>query len=57
MALPSASALQYGLRSSNDSVISAGDDRYWDISDEAGPLDVLRSRMPKLKAAKGSVFN
>ncbi len=39
------------------SVISASDDRYRDLSDEAGPLEVLPSRMPKLKAAKGSVFN
>ncbi len=37
-------------------VIYAGDDRYRDLSDEAGPQEVLRSRMPKLKAAKGSVF-
>ncbi len=38
-------------------VISAGDDRYRDLSDEACPQEVLRSHMPKVKAAKGSVFN
>ncbi len=41
----------------NDIVISADDDRYEDLSNEAGPLEVLQSQMPKLKAAKGSVFN
>ncbi len=38
-------------------VISASDDRYRDLSDEAGPLEVLLSRMPKLKAATVSEFN
>ncbi len=37
-------------------VISASDDRYRDLSSEAGPQEVPRSRMPKLKAEKGSVF-
>ncbi len=38
-------------------VISASDNRYQDLSDEAGRLEVLRKRMPKLKSVKGSVFN
>ncbi len=38
-------------------VISVSNDRYQDLSDEAGPLGVLHSRMPKLKAANGSEFN
>ncbi len=37
-------------------VISAGDDRYRDLSSEVGPQEVPRSRMPKLAAAKGNVF-
>ncbi len=41
------------LHSTN--VISAGNDRYQDLNDEAGPLEVLRSRMLKLKAVKESV--
>ncbi len=39
-----------------DIVISAGNDRYWDLSSKAGPQEVSRSRMPNLKAAKGGVF-
>ncbi len=37
-------------------MISAGGDRFQDLSDEAGPQEVQRLRMPKLKAAKGSVY-
>ncbi len=42
--------------SSNHIVISASDDRYRHLSSEAGPQEVQRSRMPKLKAATGSMF-
>ncbi len=38
-------------------MISASNDRYQDISNEAGPLQVLWSLMPKLKVANWSVFN
>ncbi len=37
-------------------VISVSDDRYRDHSGEVGPQEVQQSRMPKLKAAKGSVY-
>ncbi len=37
-------------------MIFASDNRYWDLSSEAGPQEVQRSQMPKLKAAKGSVY-
>ncbi len=37
-------------------VVSAGNDRYREWSGEEGPQEVLWSRMPKLKAAKGSVY-
>ncbi len=39
-----------------DIVISAGDVRYRHLNSEAYQQEVLQSRMPKLKASKGSVF-